>query len=188
MKKLIIVLSMVFIVFMGFLTIYFFGKNDPSRWQVSLGGVFASALPMVLLTTRNPFPVYLIIGFYLFLFCSIFLGSVTSLYFNVKWWDSALHLYKGIYIGVASAYLYKLLVPETARAGISSWLIFLFVVSFSILSSAIWEIYEFIGDLTFTHTMQRGGNTDTMEDLVAGTAGAILAGIFSVKQRVRLEI
>jgi hypothetical protein len=47
------------------------------------------------------------------------------------------------------------------------------------MASVLWEIYEFLGDQFFTHTMQRGGNTDTMLDLLFGMLGSILIAIYS---------
>ncbi|XJZ25684.1 membrane-spanning protein [Bacillota bacterium Lsc_1132] len=189
-RTLIIILSSCFIVFMGILTIYYVIKGDSSRWQVTLGGVMVSALPLFLLLRRNeiPFPSFLIVGFYFFIFCTIFLGSIANFYMEIKWWDTTLHLYKGIFVGLAGISLYRLLVPQSARNGISTWLIFLFVLSLSVLSSVLWEIYEFIGDLTFTHTMQRGGNTDTMEDLIAGFIGALLAAVYSSIRKEKISI
>ncbi|MGG5254118.1 membrane-spanning protein [Neobacillus sp. SM06] len=181
-SKLIIILSSCFIAFMAILTIYYVLKGDSSRWQVASGGILISALPLLLLLPKikNLFPTLLIIGYFIFIFCTVFLGSIANFYINVKWWDTSLHFYKGMLVGLAAISLYGLLVPESAKSRISKWFIFLFVLSLSVLSSVIWEIYEFIGDHTYTHTMQRGGNTDTMTDLTAGFIGALFAAVYSI--------
>ncbi len=182
--KVIIILSSLFILFMMILTIYYFVKGDSSRWQVASGGILVSVLPFLLLLpkTKKLFPTFLIIGYFIFIFCTIYLGSIANFYVDIKWWDTSLHLYKGILIGLAGISLYGLFVPESAKNGISKWLLFLFVLSISVVSSVIWEVYEFIADHTFTHTMQRGGNTDTMIDLTAGFIGALFAAIYAIIQ------
>lgn len=162
-------------------------KGDSSRWQVALGGVMVSALPILLLFTKvNPFPISLIVGYYVFLFCSLFLGSIEDFYNRFKWWDAVLHFYKGIFMGFAGSSLYKLLIATRIQTRISKWIIFLFVLSISVNATVLWEIYEFLGDLTFTHTMQSGGNTDTMYDIIIGMISGLLTAIYSMKRREKL--
>lgn len=180
MRKLIIIFSSVFIIFMGILFIFYLIKDDHSRWQVALGGVLSGALPLILLRMKDiPFNIPIIISYYIFLFCSLFLGSISSFYLHYKWWDSTLHFFKAIFIGVVGIALYKRLIPKKVRSDVSAVILFLFVFSLAVLASVLWEIYEFIGDLTLTHTMQRGGNTDTMYDLLCGCVGGLLIAIYS---------
>lgn len=186
-RKVIWFFSIVFILFMASLCIYYLIKGDSSRWQVALGGIAASALPLLLLKAKkNPFNIPMIVGYYLFLFCSLYLGSISNFYLHYKWWDSTLHLYKGVYVAIAGISLYKVLIPGRVRADVSVWIPFLFVLSLAVLASVLWEMYEFLGDLTFTHTMQRGGNKDTMLDLLYGLAGGLLIALFTLfrKQKV----
>ncbi|MGG0383137.1 membrane-spanning protein [Priestia endophytica] len=186
-KKLILILSIAFIIFMTALFIFYLIKGDSSRWEVSLGGIFASALPLLLLFSKNiPFPTLIIIGYYLFLFCTLFLGSIEEFYGRFKWWDATLHFYKGIYMGAIAISLYKLCVPKQTRDYVSKWILFLFVLSVSVNATAVWEIYEFVGDLTFTRTMQSGGNTDTMYDMIIGIVGGLLVAIYSIVRRKTL--
>ncbi|WP_307287205.1 membrane-spanning protein [Bacillus sp. SORGH_AS_0510] len=180
-RKLILILSMAFIIFMISLVLNYLIKGDSSRWQVATGGIFVSALPLLLLFKKNiPFNIPLILGYYLFIFCSLFLGSISSFYLHYKWWDSTLHFYKGIYIALAGITLYKIWIPVKVRDELSKWILSIFVLSLAVLASVIWEVYEFLGDLTpITHTMQRGGNTDTMLDLLCGLAGGLIVAIYS---------
>jgi peptidoglycan/LPS O-acetylase OafA/YrhL len=162
------------------LFIYYLIKGDSSRWQVALGGVGVSALPLLLLFCKhNPLNMPIIFGYYIFIFCSIFLGSIASFYFHYKWWDSALHFYKGILVGFIGIVIYKVFIPQQHRSGFSRWILFLFTLSLSVTASVLWEIYEFAGDHLFTHTMQLGGNTDTMLDLLFGFFGGLLVAIYS---------
>ncbi|WP_412547075.1 membrane-spanning protein [Peribacillus simplex] len=182
--KIIIILSLVFVVFMTVLFIFYLIKDDSSRWMVALGGILVSALPISLLFVKhNPFNIPIIIGFYVFVFCTTFLGSIANFYVDFKWWDSTLHFYKGIFIGFVGIALYKFFIPQGARKDISSWVTFLFVLSLSVTATVLWEVYEFAGDLTFTQTMQRGGNKDTMYDMIFGLTGGLLISIYSSVQK-----
>ncbi|MGG1399255.1 membrane-spanning protein [Bacillus salipaludis] len=186
-RKIILCLSIAFMTFMTTLFVFYFIKDDTSKWQVALGGTIVSALPLLLLRLKNnPFNIPQILGYFLFLFCSTYLGSIALFYLHHKWWDSTLHFYKGAYVGVIAITLFKILVPSQNREDVSRWVLFLFVLSLGASASVFWEIYEFLGDLTFTHTMQRGGNTDTMYDLLCGLAGGLLIALYSLvrKQQV----
>lgn len=186
-RKWILGLSSLFIVIMAVLFIYYFKKDDSSRWQVALGGAGVSALPLLLLfAKKNPFNLPIIIGYYLAILCTTILGSIASFYLKHKWWDSTIHFYKGILVGFIGIALYKLWVSADARQGFSRPALFIFTISLSVTASAIWEIYEFIGDQFFTHTMQLGGNKDTMFDLLSGTAGGLLAGLYAVIRKPSL--
>ncbi|QJX81209.1 membrane-spanning protein [Priestia megaterium] len=186
-SKIILILSISFSVFMIFLLFFYLIKGDSSRWQVALGGVVVSVLPIFLLFTKvNPFPISLIVGYYIFLFSSLFLGSIEDFYNRFKWWDAVLHFYKGIFMGFVGISLYKLFIATRIQARISKWIIFLFVLSISVNATVLWEVYEFLGDLTFTHTMQSGGNTDTMYDIILGMISGLLTAIYSMKRREKL--
>ncbi|MEI2470886.1 membrane-spanning protein [Peribacillus frigoritolerans] len=185
--KIIIIFSLVFIAFMTGLLIFYFKKDDSSRWMVALGGIVVSALPISLLFVKsNPFNIPIIIGYYVLVFCTAFLGSIANFYIDFKWWDSGLHFYKGIFVGFVGIALYKLYIPQKARKDTSRWVIFLFVLSLSACVTVFWEIYEFVGDLTFTHTMQRGGNKDTMYDIIFGLTGGLLISIYSSVQKLKI--
>ncbi|MFE5427363.1 membrane-spanning protein [Peribacillus simplex] len=185
--KIIIIFSLVFIAFMTGLLIFYLIKDDSSRWMVALGGILVSALPISLLFVKNnPFNIPIIIGYYVFIFCTTFLGSIANFYVDFKWWDSGVHFYKGIFVGFVGIVLYKLFIPQKARKDVSRWVIFLFVLSLSVIATVLWEIYEFAGDLTFTQTMQRGGNKDTMYDIIFGLTGGLLISIYSCVQKLKL--
>lgn len=176
-NRLIVILSPVYVVFFAALCIFYLFKDDSSRWQVALGGIIVSALPLLLILLKKPFPTALVFGYFLFVFCSIYLGSIKSFYLKYAWWDSTLHLYKGIFAGIAAVFIFKAL---SGGKGNSRSLLFLFSFSLSAAASILWEIFEFAGDQLITETMQRGGNKDTMIDLIAGTSGALLAGIYNI--------
>ncbi|MEH7545432.1 MULTISPECIES: membrane-spanning protein [Bacillaceae] len=180
-RKVVIALSILFSLGMTALFIYYLMKHDHTRWQVALGGIFVSLLPLGLLKMKNnPFNIPIIISYYLFLFCSLYLGSISSFYLHYKWWDSTLHFFKGIFVGVVGISLYNYWIPQHARRNVSVGILVLFVLSLAVSSSVLWEIYEFVGDLTLTHTMQRGGNKDTMYDLLCGLGGGLITAVYTL--------
>lgn len=172
---------------MTVLFIFYLVIGDNSRWQVALGGMVVSALPLLLLLSKeNPFNIPTVLGYYIFLFCTTYLGSIAGFYLQYPWWDTSIHLYKGIFIASVGITLYKILTPKQFQNEISRWILFLFTLGLAVAAGTIWEIYEFLGDQFVTDTMQRGGNTDTMIDLLAGMAGGLLIALYSVirKQKV----
>jgi hypothetical protein len=186
-RKVIILLSVVFILLMSALFVYYLIKGDSSRWQVALGGILVSGLPLLLIfKKKNPFNLPIIIGYYMLIFCTLFLGSIASFYLHYKWWDSTIHILKGMYVAFVGITLFKLFIPKDVRNDASRWILFLFVLSLSVLASALWEIYEFVGDQTFTHTMQRGGNKDTMYDLLCGFAGGLLVSFYAFVRKPKV--
>lgn len=186
-RKLIIILGVVFILLMTItLIIHLIHDNDSGR-RVAIGGIIVSALPMLLLfLKKNTFPIPVIIGYYVFLFCATFLGATLHFYVMFKWWDVVLHCYAGLFAGFIGITLYKLFIPQEMQKDVSRWILFLFVLSLGTFVSVLWEIYEFVGDQTVTHTMQKGGNTDTMYDLIVGIAGALLAAIYASSQNQKV--
>ncbi|MEI2357972.1 membrane-spanning protein [Mesobacillus zeae] len=180
-RKLIVVLSVAFVAFMIGLFIYYWMHDDQSKWQVALGGILAGGLPLVLLFMKNiPFNIPIILGYFVALFCTLYLGSIAGFYLKFSWWDSTLHLYKGMFVGFIGIALYYYYIPEKNLGDVSRWIMFLFVLSLAVTSSVLWEIYEFAGDQFITHTMQRGGNKDTMYDLLCGIAGGLAVAVYGI--------
>jgi peptidoglycan/LPS O-acetylase OafA/YrhL len=180
-------LAVAFMLFMAVLMIYFIVKGGRTRWLLSMSGIIVGALPLGLLFAKNnSVPTLAIVGFYFFMVWSLFFGSILGYYIKYKWWDTPMHFYKGAYLSLIAITIYKLLVPDHKRKNLSKWALFLFCLGLSMAASTFWEIWEYVGDLLVTNIMQLGGNFDTMEDLTAGFAGALLASIYATvrKQRV----
>lgn len=186
-RKVLIVFGSIFVIFMIILFSFYLIKGESSKWQVALGGIIVSGLPVLLIFKKNnPFNLPIIIGFYLFIFCSTYLGSIADFYLKYKWWDSTIHFYKGIYMACFGITLYKLMIPKQVREDTSRWIISIFILSLAVLASVLWEIYEFIGDQTFTHIMQLGGNKDTMYDLLCGLAGGLIIAIYAFFRKLKV--
>ncbi|WHY54818.1 hypothetical protein [Peribacillus simplex] len=178
-RKLVISLSLVYVLFMAALSIFFYSADETFKSLVAIGGVVCGAIPLLLaLFTKLQFNLPIIISYLIFLFGSQFLGSILGWY-GLGWWDTLLHLLSGSLLAFTGIALYERLVYRNAGKEISPWFVFLFTLSFAALGGVIWEIYEFSSDQLFGMTLQGGGNKDTMIDLIADTIGGLIIAVWA---------
>ena len=118
----------------------------------------------------------------LLLFGSLVLGESFDFYYQIRFWDDALHTLAGFLFGACGAFLFS------ERKGLGA-------ISFALFGSSLWEIFEFIGDRLFGTNMQKDsiikppllssqpqpnvggvdiGLADTMLDLCFGLLGGVL--------------
>jgi hypothetical protein len=187
-RKLVIGLCLLYVLFMGGLAFLSFTNGESFKSMVAIGGVVCGAIPLLLaFFTKLKFNMPLIVSYLIFLFGSQYLGSIRGWYGN-GWWDTFLHLLSGAILGFAGIALYERFVHRDAAKEISPWFVFLFVVSFAVLGGVIWEIYEFSSDVFFNMTLQGGGNSDTMMDLIADSCGGLLIAAWSgVRTKIKLK-
>lgn len=125
-----------------------------------------------------------------------FLGEICGFYAKVKWWDSFLHTFSGVFLSFVSFSLINLL-NDTKKQGfrLNIWFSCLFAFTLAVTIGVIWEIIEFSIDKVFLTNMQRayesiaGGNSrgeplvgqaalaDTMKDLMLDSLGALISCI-----------
>lgn len=126
----------------------------------------------------------------LFIFLTLFLGSLNDFYEQIAWWDAFLHFKSGILLGIIGFVLvYLLNGAGTGKFTLSPFFVSFFSVCFSMAVSVVWEIYEYAMDSFFGFTMQRSGLPDTMKDLVVNFVGALIVGVAAygwmrVRQRI----
>ncbi|WP_347939809.1 hypothetical protein AAEY33_17065 [Peribacillus simplex] len=187
-RKLVISLSLVYVLFMAALSIFHYTADETFKSLVSIGGAVCGAIPLLLaLFTKLKFNLPIIISYLIFLFCSQFLGSILGWY-GLGWWDTLLHLLSGSLLAFTGIALYERMVYRNAGKEISPWFVFLFTLSFSALGGVIWEIYEFSSDQLFGMTLQGGGNKDTMIDLIADTIGGLIIAVWAgVRTKIKLK-
>jgi len=157
-----------------------------------VSGIVAILLPSFLARrVRLVFPSAMIVGYVIFLYCSIYLGEVRSFYYTVPHWDSILHGFSGIMLGALGFSVISFL-NGTERVPINLSPIFIacFTFCFAITLDVIWEVYEFTADSLFATNMQkyalesgellagRAAVMDTMKDLVIDCIGAFLLSAF----------
>ena len=102
-----------------------------------------------------------------FIFCTLFLGSLANFYEMYPWWDKLLHFLSGFLIAIgALVVIYILREKPNAKLKLNAFFASVFAVCFSSALSVVWEIYEFTADRLFGFNMQRDGLNDTMSDLI----------------------
>lgn len=123
--------------------------------------------------------------FYVFMFFSAFLGNVLELYEKFASYDMIVHFLMGGLLALLSIYLLNLTVYKKDRSRHNLFFTFVFMILFSMGIGALWEIWEFSGDILFNLGSQRyidyAGNLlvgqkallDTMIDLCMDLLGAI---------------
>lgn len=110
-----------------------------------------------------------------FTFLSLFLGALHNFYDLFHFWDALLHFQSGLLLSIGGFVLiYTISGRNNKRLRLTPSFISFASFNFSLAVSVIWEIYEYILDSRFGYHMQNGGNTDTMEDLILNTIGAII--------------
>lgn len=178
-RKLVLLFSVVYVLFMAVVSIFYYLHGDSYKGIVAIGGIVCGTIPLVLaLFTRLQFNLPIIISYLIFLFGSQYLGSILGWY-GLGWWDTFLHFISGGILAFTGVALYERLMHRNAGKEISPWFVFLFTLSFAALGGVLWEIYEFSSDQLFGTTTQGGGNQDTMTDLIADTVGGLVIGMWS---------
>lgn len=142
---------------------------------------------------RN-FHYVLLLLFVLFMASALVLGEMLKMYDVVWWWDDMLHGVSGVIfglIGLVAIYFFN----ARYSMAISPLFVAVFVFCFAVTMGVLWEIYEFIVDVTFKTTMQQWnmppwatvmgrdyqgmGLRDTMSDLILASVGSLCIAVFS---------
>ena len=187
-RKLVILLSLIYVLFMAALAVYYFTHNVSFKGTVAIGGIICGAVPLLLaLFTKLQFNLPIVISYLVFLVGSQYFGSILGWY-GLGWWDTFMHLVSGAILAFSGIALYERLIHRNAGDEISPWFVFLFTLSFAALGGVLWEVYEFSSDQFFDMTLQGGGNKDTMTDLIADTIGGlVIAVVAGIKTRAKLK-
>jgi hypothetical protein len=116
-----------------------------------------------------------------FVFLTLFLGSVGDLYHRVWWWDIVLHAGSGFLLGIVGwIVLFLLIQTDRLPRSIRPSLVCFFGVTFAVFVGVLWEIFEFAVDSIWPAVNMMShetGVSDTMHDLIVDTLGAILVGL-----------
>jgi hypothetical protein len=173
-RKLVLLLSFLYVAFMACLFFYYRVSGESFKSTVAIGGMVCGAVPLLLaLFTKLQFNLPIVISYLLFLVGSQYFGSILGWY-GLGWWDTFMHFISGAILAFSGIALYERLVHRDAEVEISPWIIFLFTLSFAAFGGVLWEIYEFSSDQFFNMTLQGGGNNDTMIDLISDTGGGLI--------------
>ena len=124
------------------------------------------------------FPFELDVLISIFIFISLFLGSVQDYYERFPILDVILHFKSGLLLGIVGFILVHLLNHGSSKKiYLSPLFISIFAVSFSMGLSVIWEIYEYTIDTVWGFQTQETGLPDTMGDLILNTIGALIVSV-----------
>ena len=115
-----------------------------------------------------------------FVFATLFLGEVLRYYDRFAWWDTALHAFSGLLMGVFG-FLLVYLLNENRRVDLQlrPRFVAFFAFLFAVAVGTFWEIFEFVVDQLFGTGMQSGGLYDTMLDLMFDAVGAAAISFFA---------
>jgi len=187
-RKLVIIMSLLYILFMAILAFYYHSNGQSFKSTVAMGGILCGAVPLLLaLFTKLQFNLPIVISYLIFLVGSQYLGSILGWY-GLGWWDTFMHFISGAILAFSGIALYERLIHRAAGHDISPWFVFLFTLSFPAFGGVLWEVYEFSCDQFFGMTLQGGGNTDTMTDLIADTLGGLVIAIWSfIRTKIKLK-
>ncbi len=153
---------------------------------VSLCALGLSFMPaMIRKNYKISLPMPFELAIVVFVYASVFLGEVRGFYTTLWWWDIVLHGCASVILGLLGFITLFILYYE-GQIRASPKLIAFFSFSFALAIGALWEIFEFSMDIVFKMNMQRSGLMDTMGDLIADAAFALivaLVGYFYLKRK-----
>ncbi len=184
-------------------------KSD-YMFNAAQSGAFliVSLLPMFLKKIDLEIPDFIYLMFILFMLAHFVCGEILGFFVKIKWWDSLLHTFSGMFIALLSFSLIHLLNRDREngfKASVGFVMIFAFCVALTI--GVLWEIVEYACDCWFGLNMQRAyvstmsgrgdpllgqdALADTMKDLMLDSIGAlvvcVVCAICVMKNKVRLE-
>jgi len=117
------------------------------------------------------------------MFLGIFVGEYYEFYYRIPHFDKVLHFAGGI---IATWFVLALMQNEVTR--MKWWKQALIFISVTVFIGVVWEWAEYLGNMTktsapwFYHYFSGGNLADTLSDLIADTAGAIVATIWALKK------
>ena len=171
--------------------------------QCLLGLVVMMLPPLFTHKLKVMVPSFMTILYYIFLYCSIFLGEIFQFYYNFPNWDLLLHAMSGAMLGILGFLVVDWLnKDERVKLSMNPFFVSLFAFSFALMIGALWEIYEFSFDKFLGLNMQkfayhdgtlmmgREALSDTMEDIIIDALAAfsvsVLGFFTSIKRKNRV--
>lgn len=150
------------------------------RWPlgfVALATFGLATAPAILASRLNiTLPVPFLAATTLFIFASVFLGEAFDFYEKVWWWDIALHGSSAIGFGLIG-FLFIFMLFEGDRYAAPPAAIAFIAYCVGVTMGSLWEIFEYLMDLSFGMQMQKTGLDDTMTDLMINGIGAAVGAL-----------
>ncbi len=173
-KKIYLVVSFLIILSLIYAIVLSIYQENYLTLFTSLLTLVLVALPYFVRRLKIILPTEIELIIILFIYATLFLGSVQDFYSYFWWWDILTHGFSAIVFGfIGFTVLYFMVNRHELRA--RPWAIAIFSFSFAIAIGAIWEIFEFSMDQFFGLNMQKSGLIDTMGDLIVDFLGALFS-------------
>lgn len=143
-------------------------------------------------------PNAIVILYYIFLYCAIYLGEVRNFYYVIPHWDTVLHAFSGAMLGAVGFILVDFFNKDVRiRVSLSPFFVAMFAFCFALAAGAVWEIYEFSFDALLglnmqKHTTEAGvaligheALVDTMKDIVVDALAALAVAVIGYQSDKR---
>ena len=158
--------------------------------QCLLGLIVMMIPTLVKHKLRVVVPNTIVILYYVFLYCAIYLGEIRNFYYLIPHWDTVLHAFSGAMLGALGFVLVDLLnKDQSISVKLSPFFVSLFAFCFALAFGALWEIYEYTFDWVLGLNMQKHSTetgealagalalSDTMKDLIFDAAAALAVSV-----------
>ncbi len=154
-------------------------------------GIIILALPSIV-SRRFKFeiPGLVYLMFIVFLYASIYLGTIQQFYSNVPHWDKILHTFSGAMLGaIGFSFVSLLNANDKVVVNMKPGFVAIFSFCFAVTLGAFWEVYEYTFDAILGLNMQRfelsngtplvgrAALEDTMTDVIVDIIGALVIAI-----------
>ena len=154
-----------------------------SRYILNVVYIILIWVPIFLhLIFKIKFSILSIILYDVFIVCSVVIGSQYNIYDLLPLYDKAVHFSSGIIVAI----LFYTLLKNNSKISISTFWLFIFILSVCMLVGGVWEIYEFSYDSIAGANSQKWMGfqghdvlNDSMFDLICDFTGGII-GAFIV--------
>ncbi len=154
-------------------------------------GTLVMMLPSILAKKfKVVVPSMIVILYFVFLYCAIYLGEIHNFYYIVPHWDTILHAFSGAMLGALGFILVDLLnKDQNVRVSLSPFFVAVFAFCFALAIGSLWEVYEFTFDSILGLNMQKHTTdagvalvgiqalSDTMKDIIVDAASALAVAI-----------
>ncbi len=144
----------------------------------------AVCLPMLFVLFKRKVDIWFVILLDLFFALAILVGSLWRVYILLDGYDKFVHTIFGLTMAILAFYLFFNGSEKNKGTGL---FMFVFLVAFSMLCGAAWEIFEFTSDSIITNLdaqvtqglVGRLAIYNTMFDLICDLGGALLGAILT---------
>ncbi len=126
---------------------------------------------------------YPVLAGLLLIFIALIVGEYFGLYYSIPYFDKAMHVIGGV---VAAWFVLALLQEEITH--MAGWKQALIIISVTAFIGIVWEWAEYLSQYTkqdyplFYKYFSGGDLPDTLTDIVADTAGAIVTTVVALKK------